>query len=314
MPRKSLPSNHYSRAEVANILGCDAQSVTNYVKRGLLEANVSERNMYITKESLEKFRIAYFPTIRECEDIEDKIKEEHRQNVAKCRAVLERQKERLSVARTADNYLSMLRSDYLHSILEEYLLAIGEEFMGKDTAKRAVLALKVINDFAHGSSYSRVESRYKMSHRDTTRLAWRGMSIIRKSKGFIKSLREENEELKRRCERQHEAIVQYRNENELLARKVTAEEQYKSSLIGKAITVAQKTLLTNVDGYDLLSVRAMSVLERNKLYTMYDLLSFTVLGSQRNCGKITIAEILSLVNTFDAQHPDFNFFIGCFGE
>ncbi len=296
------------------MLGCHPQSISNYADRGYFSVLKADRSVLVDKESFLRFVANYYEKAKVADDVMSRIDSEIEDYRKMAKEEKKRLKDRIAFLRTSRQYLSFVNNCYPQSALQEYIKAACSYYMGNENAMQSAKSIAVILDFIKGMTYEEVERKHGISHGVARKMAWRGMSIIRHSSDLFGQLKEENEALRKRCDRQHIALLQYRHENAMMAKKkdIDPEEQREMSRDALAMAKTEKVRLIDQD----LSIRVLNCLKNAKVNTLCDLLHYEEedLLRHRNFGRKSVNEIMAFVGDYAKKNPDYEYSLGCFTE
>lgn len=305
MVKQVEKEGYLSRNKAAYLLGCSEQSISNYANKGYFTSLKADKCLLIEVRSFNQFLETYFEKAKKVDDIENKINSEQKELVE-----MEKELEsRRDFMRGFSEYLALIKCSYTAEMLSEYIQAVNETI--DEGSPQTKVAVSMIQDFCRGVSYADLEKRYGLTHDEARKKVWRGMSFIRKNRNYLKSLKEENERLSKRCASQHKTIENYKRENMLLnRRKSLGLSPEEITALAKAMSKTGSVILFNEN----FSPRAKRVFERLGVESLYDLLKCSKKDFVKlsNCGGKTIKEIEDFISKFSRKNTEYNYQLGCF--
>ena len=295
-----MTKQYLSRSEAAKVLGCDAQSISNYASRGLFEIMKGDKCVYVEKSSFEKFVNEYYETVKAHEDIKSALDKElcdYRAEIARQRKALDEERDRMSAEK---DYIAFVRGGFMRSACLELV-----DILKGDNKKRA----QIWNDLISGYSVDNIKDTYGITRTRVRQQIERFLLELRKSAREVFNTRIDNEHLKRRCESQHNDIVTLHKEIDELNATVAALSKRlnikRDEYGGEDMAVLLKKSLKEISVSSLgLSVRATKVLLCADCNTLYDVvrLEKRKVKCFRNMGKKTVSEIEDFLHDYGVSN------------
>lgn len=284
-----MNSKIISRKEAADMLGVCTQSVSNYIKRGLLrQAGCARKGVcFVYLKEVE----ALAGKAQDLEKIEASIAAYEKELSGKEEAL----KEEVDLFYDERNIRGFYaRYDFKHAILG------CAAFIGVSDR-----SIDILRQFLSGKGLKEIAECYKLSTERTRQIICKTIRILNYRTGKYDTLRKENCELERRirmleaeCKELREEVGRKEDECENLRKKV---------YLGKLLKNNTETTYRVWEGIDPstplvdldLSVRALNCLKAADIETLYDLVRYNYrdLLRFRNFGKKALTELCDMLES-----------------
>jgi excisionase family DNA binding protein len=277
-----------SRDEAAELLNCTPQTISNWVKSGVLTPHYIGQRTYIDKNTLLQYLDTEQDVINTSERI-SKLRDELKMTEAELRECL---KDRLYA-------IGLLRTEGGH-VTSDFLLAILAAYRKSLTQYEYEVLCDFIDTPKHGYSSLHIPMQYGLTTKRVFQIAAAGIRKIQRTKitqqqyaelsEENKSLQEENKSLKNENQFLQEQIKLLRNK----LKEITGEEELNLAAQVKYGPIINKKIV-DCD----LSIRALNTLKSLEVTTIADLvrLDMSVIKKCRNCGFKTCREIELLLES-----------------
>lgn len=284
-----MNSKIISRKEAADILGVCTQSVSNYIKRGLLRqaGNVGKNACFVYSEEVE----ALAGKAQELEKIEASIAAYEKELSGKEEA-LKKEIDLFYDERNIREHYA--RYDFKHAILGcAAFISVSDR------------SFDILSQFLSGKGLKEIAEWHKLSTERTRQILCKTIRSLNYRTGKYDTLRKENCELERRirileaeCKELRKEVGLKDNECEKLRKKVSLNEPVENNTettYREWKGIDPSTPLADLD----LSVRALNCLKAANIETLYDLVRFNKrdLLRYRNFGKKTLVEINDILES-----------------
>lgn len=305
---------YITRKEAADYLGVSLVTIYNYEKRGYFTSRHFERNALIDREEFMEFVERCFKVhARKITDTDTMLEEIN----GKLKYYVTLQKklhDKVNLHKSAEDFALFFKYYHPKAILSEYIHAVAEcldeptDFMKE--------SLEIVEKYCHGYSTTAIAQKYNVSTDCIRKRSWRGVKLIKEHRHLMSDLMKENRELRKRCARQHRAIIQYAHENARLSKLADAGTVNKVSSESLAIAKAKEYIIDYRDVLKsgALAVRSVNVLKALKVESMYDLLLLTPEEIHRSwaAGDKTLLDIENYVSKYAKSEKNQTLRLGCF--
>ena len=276
-----------TRSEVAEMLGCTPQTISNYVNDGVFKAHKAVKDgrqvLFIDSSTV----LAILDDVKALEESRVKLVEKQKQ-LANLKNEIEREWNDLT---------------RMHKLFKQAKGGINETISRRILSSYVVFAQSVLTphqydvmqEFLDGVDIHKLASDYGVTHEAIRILLLSASRKLAHVEGYGK-LREENKQLKEENEILTRTNDLLNRENEKLRSNIPQDKLIEAYEDNEERIRIAKLLCNRLVDYDL-SVRTLNVLRSARIYSVADLvqLNKTDLLRIRNCGRKSFTELNDLV-------------------
>lgn len=276
-----------TRSEVAEMLGCTPQTISNYVNDGIFKAHKA------VKDGRQVLFIDSSTVLAILDDA--KTLEASRANLE------EAQKKLADLRRDVEHEWNDLTR--MHKLFKQARGGINETISRRILSSYVVFAQSVLTphqydvmqEFLDGVDIHKLASDYGVTHEAIRILLLSASRKLAHVEGYG-TLRDENIRLKEENEVLNKANALLNDENEKLRSNLPQDKLIETYCDDRERIRMAKLLCSRLVDYDL-SVRTLNVLRSAEIYTVADLvrLNKTDMLRMRNCGRKSLTELNDLV-------------------